>query len=155
MATKRKKSQKLLRNTGRILRKVLYVLGSTLCGLGAGSMVPLFLLLLLTGPIKQDGWGAAPVFAFCMLVGGIVGAIIGCIASIRSILYVEVPGWTPFEWLGLLAGSLVSIGLTLLLFSRYYSFMKALILAAILPPCALAGRVLTNYLHGKWLASQT
>lgn len=140
MARTRRDEPSLADALGRIVRGLLTVAGSAAFGIGAGAFGAHGALTVLTGGIKQDGWGAAPVWLFLMAVGGTIGLIVGLVASIRRVRYQELAAYRVFDWLGLLLGIAAGVGLTLLASERYFLFFKFVIAAGIVPPCAMIGR---------------
>jgi MFS family permease len=154
MSGKRRKRVPMAGGFERFIRGCVVLTGGTLFGLSAGALGTLGLLTLLFGALKQDGWGAAPIWLFFMAVGGGGGLLAGFIYSIQWLRNRDAVAFGVFDWLGLLVGVAVGIVLCHLIFERYYWFMQALFLAVILPPCAIVGRVLVGKLLAKKLASR-
>ena len=138
----------------RFARSVLTVLGGAGFGLGAGALGTHGLLTLVTGGINQDGWGAAPAWLFMMVIGGGIGMIAGLALAIHHARNSEMRALCAFDWLGVLAGLAVAVLLFQFVSDRYYWFMKALYLSAIVPPCVVGGRILIGQVLGPRFAKR-
>ena len=126
----------------RFMHGALAVLLAACFGLGAGALGTHGLLTAVIGPIKQDGWGAAPAWLLMMAIGGVVGLVVGTVAAFGHLRRYEMHALGPCGWLGLLAGVALSAGLFQLVSDRYGGFMNALWLTVIVPPCLVVGRAL-------------
>jgi hypothetical protein len=155
MTKKRRQTPTALETFGRIVRGLLIVVGSTLFGLSTGALVTHALLTATLGAIKQDGWGAAPIWLLFVAVGAGLGLIVGMTTGIRWIRNSELTAYSVFDWLGLLLGIAAGVGLALLVPDRYYWFVKCIVAAVTVPPCAAIGRALIGGVIGAWLVERS
>src|SRR5688500_13894087 len=145
MATRRLQMQKSAREAGlleRVFRASMLLIGGTAFGLSAGSLGTHGLLTLMTGGLTPEGWGAGPAWLLIMAIGGAIGLIAGLAFAIGRIRYWEPRAYRVNDWLGVAVGIAAGVVLFQLVSDRYYWFMQALFLSAILPPCIAAGRFL-------------
>jgi len=155
MMNKRRQSPTAAEIFGRFVRGLFTVVGSTAFGLSAGALGTHGLLTAMTGGIKQDGWGAAPVWLLFMVIGSAIGLIVALTTSIGWIRNRELNAYSVFDWLGLLLGIAAGIGLAMLVPDRYYWFMKCMVAALTVPPCAAIGRALIGRVIGARLVERS
>lgn len=146
MPTRRKQSPTLADTLGEVLRGVRTMTGTTAFGLSAGALGTYGMLTAATGGFTQEGWGAGPVWLLMMAVGGLAGMIAGFM-SVHWLRHAERMAYRWQEWLGLLVGLAAGAMLFQLVSGRDDLFMKCLIAAGIVPPCAAGGRLLAGALQ--------
>lgn len=123
-----------------LCRNGLTIVGAAAFGLGGGALGTHGLLTAMFGEIKQDGWGAGPIWLLFMAIGGCVGLIAGLVWVVSWIRGRGPVAWRPVEWLALALGLAVGVAMIQFVSDRYYLFMKCLIAGVIVPPCAVVGR---------------
>jgi uncharacterized membrane protein len=155
MTKKRRRAPSAAETFGRFVRGLLTVVTSTLFGLSAGALGMHGLLTVTIGGIRQDGWGAAPAWLLFMAIGGGIGLIVGLITSIGWIRNRELSAYRVFDWLGLLLGIAVGVGLTLLVPDRDNLFFRCIFGTLIVPPCAVISRALIGGVIGPQLVERS
>jgi hypothetical protein len=140
MTSRRRQPRRACGPVARFFRGALMVLLGAAFGLGAGALGIHGLLTATVGPLKPDGWGAAPAWLLFMALGGAAGLIVGATLTLSRVRRSEMHALGLFDWLGLLAGLVLAVLLFQLVSDRYYWSMKALWLAVIVPPSLVVGR---------------
>lgn len=148
MPRKRRDEPSTAEILGSLVRGLLTVAGGVVFGASAGALAA-SALVSATVTSTPDNWGGAPALVVLMPIGGGIGLLVGLIAAISWIRNSEPRAYRVFDWLGLLLGGAAGAGLTLLVPDRYYVFMKCLIAAAIVPPCAALGRFVVGDLLSR------
>ena len=140
---------------GRFIRCLFIVVGSSASGVSIGALGAYALLTMMLPPIKQDGWGAAPIWLLHIAIGSGIGLIVGLTMGISSIRNSEFSGYRVFEWLGVLLGIAAGVGLTFLLPDRYYWIVQCIVGGVTVPSCAAVGRLLIGDVIGTRLVARS
>lgn len=135
----------------RLIRACLGLVGGLLFGFGSGMMLSHLLLTLLTGGIRQDGWGAAAPWLVICLFGGLIGSIAGVVTAI-SLLQSQF--YKPYQWIDLLAiiiGCLIALLITYLVFRAYFPMARLVPMSAFVPTGGFLARwsLRTFYLNRR------
>lgn len=124
-------------SSGSNLRQGLYAINAFLnaisFGLGGGALGTMILLTVLSGGLRQDGWGAAPAWLLLMAFGAFGGFVTAAVMAYSMLRDSEQILFVRWEWLMQALGSIVALAIVPWLFPSYYLYMKLLIAMALLP----------------------
>lgn len=87
----------------RQLQNLLFVIGATATGIVVGAGLA-FIMALGVLPSGRDAGGAVVAFMILAACGGVLGAGIGLVGSIRWISQRSTKPWTLMTWIGILVG---------------------------------------------------
>jgi hypothetical protein len=140
---------------GRFIRCLFIVAGSSATGVSLGALGTYALLSVMLPPVKQDGWGAAPIWMLLIAIGSVIGLIAGLAMALGRIGSSDFSGYSVFEWLGVLLGVAAGVGLTFLLPERDYWIVQCIVGGLTVPTCATLGRWLFGDVIGTRLVARS
>lgn len=123
--------------SGSILRRGLYgvnvFLNAISFGAGGGALGTMGLLTVMSGGLRQDGWGAAPAWLFFMALGGLGGLVAAAVMAFAWLRDSSEVLFVRWEWLMQALGSALAVAIVPWFFPSYYVYMKFLIAMTLLP----------------------